>query len=100
MFQVTHAAALKVADVRRSQGVPDAAGLRVFEQARSNGERSFGLAFSEAPAQGDEISEQEGTRVFLAAEVAVPLADSALDVESTPEGSQLVLTRQDPGTIT
>jgi Fe-S cluster assembly iron-binding protein IscA len=100
MFQLTHAAALKVADVRRTQGVPDTAGLRVFEQARSNGERSFGLAFSEAPAEDDEVSEQEGTRVFLAPEVAAPLARSALDVESTPEGPKLVLTMQDPGTAT
>lgn len=100
MFQLTHAAALEVADVRRAQGVPETAGLRVFEQPNSNGERSFGLAFSESPFKDDEISEQEGTRVFLAPEVAIPLAESALDVESTPDGPKLVLTTQDSGTTT
>jgi Fe-S cluster assembly iron-binding protein IscA len=94
MLQLTTAAAAQVSALRRDRGLPEAAGLRVFEQAKSNGEMSFGVAFADAPAQGDEISELDGARVFVASEVAIPLAGAALDAEQTPEGTRLVLTRQ------
>lgn len=42
----------------------------------------------------DQVSEQEGTRIFIAPEVVEPLATAALDVEETPEGVKLVLTEQ------
>ncbi len=96
MLQLTAAGAAQVESLRRERGLPDAAGLRVFGQAGSNGESSFGLAFAEAPVQGDEITELNGTRLFVAPEVAVPLAAAALDSEQTPEGPRLVLTRRDP----
>jgi iron-sulfur cluster assembly protein len=95
MLQMTTAAAAQVSALRRERGLPEAAGLRVFEQAKTNGEMSFGVAFAEAPAKGDEISERDGARVFVASEVAAPLAGAALDAEETPEGPMLVLTRQD-----
>jgi Fe-S cluster assembly iron-binding protein IscA len=98
MLQLTEAGAAQVETIRRDRGLPDAAGLRVFGQATSNGQTSFGLAFAEGPARGDEISECNGTRVFVAPEVAVPLAEAALDSEQTPDGPRLVLTRQDAGT--
>ncbi len=40
------------------------------------------------------MSEQQGTRVFVAPEVVEPLATAALDVQETPEGAQLILTEQ------
>lgn len=58
---------------------------------------SLGLAFADVPAEDDQITESEGTRVFLAPEVAVPLEEAALDVRDTPEGSTFVLTAQRPG---
>jgi Fe-S cluster assembly iron-binding protein IscA len=97
MLQLTAAAAQQVTALRRQRGLPEAAGLRVFEQAKSNGDLSFGVAFAESPAQGDEISELDGARVFVASEVAAPLAGAALDTEQTPDGPRLVLTKRDSG---
>ena len=58
---------------------------------------ALGLAFAEVPAEDDQVTEQEGTRVFLAPEIVEPLASAALDVEQTPEGGKLVLTQQQMG---
>lgn len=94
MLQLTAAAAAQVSALRQERGLPEDAGLRVFEQAKTNGEMSFGLAFAAAPVQGDEISELDGVRVFVAPELALPLAEAALDSEQTADGPRLVLTRQ------
>jgi Fe-S cluster assembly iron-binding protein IscA len=55
---------------------------------------AVGLAFAAVPAEDDEVTEQEGTRMFVAPEVVEPLSSAALDVEETPDGPQLVLSRQ------
>ena len=94
MLQVTSAAATQLAQARESQGIPDTFGVRVFGEPQPNGGISLGLAFAELPAEDDEVSEQEGTRIFVAPEVIEPLAAAALDVEETPEGAKLVLTQQ------
>ena len=94
MLQVTSAAATQLAQARESQGIPDTFGLRVFGEPQPNGGISLGLTFAEVPAEDDQVSEQEGTRIFVAPEVVEPLATAALDVEETPEGAQLILTEQ------
>ena len=97
MLQLTHAAAAQIAEARRTQGIPETFGLRVFGQPQSGGDMALGLAFAEVPAEDDQVTEQEGTRVFLAPEIIEPLASAALDVEETPEGGKLVLTQQQMG---
>lgn len=95
MLQVTPAAAEQIAEARRQQGVPESFGIRIFGERQSGGEMTLGVVFAEVPAEDDAVSLQGGTRVFMAPDVAEPLASAALDVESTPEGPQLVLTEQD-----
>ena len=97
MLRLTHAAAAQLADVRQGQGLPETFGLRVFGEPQSGGRMGLQLSFAEVPAEDDEVSEQEGTRVFVAPEVVEPLSDAALDVEQTPEGTKLVLTQQELG---
>ena len=97
MLQLTHEAAAQVAEARQAQGLPDTFGLRVFGEPQSRGQMAVGLTFAEVPAENDEVTEQEGTRVFLAPEVAPALASAALDVEPTAEGPKLVLTQQQTG---
>src|SRR5918999_6254367 len=94
MLQLTHAAAAEIGEARRAQGLPDTFGLRVFGEPRSGGEMAVGLTFAEVPAEDDQVTEQEGTRVFVAPEVAGPLSSAALDVAHTPEGTKLVLMDQ------
>jgi Fe-S cluster assembly iron-binding protein IscA len=97
MLQLTHAAAAQVALARESQGLPDTFGLRVFGEQQAEGGLSLSLAFAEEPSTDDHVSEQEGTRLFVAPEVFEPLAGAALDVQETAEGTALVLTRQEAG---
>lgn len=97
MLQLTHAAAVELAGTRRARGLPDTAGLRVFGEPTPEGELALGVNFVEVPAEDDQITEREGTRVFIAPEVAAPLAAAALDVQQTPEGTKLVITEQEPG---
>ena len=98
-MQLTQAAARRVTSAREAQGVPDSFGLRVYGEPQESGATALGLAFTPVPAEDDEVSEQEGLRVFVAPEVAGPLASAALDVEETPEGVKLVLTQQDDGQV-
>ena len=97
MLQLTHAAANQIAEARQAQGLPETAGLRVFGEPRPGGELALGLTFAEVPAEGDEVTEQEGTRMFIAPEVAEPLASAALDVQETADGAKLILKDQGEG---
>lgn len=92
-MQLTQAAARQVTSAREAQGVPDTFGLRVFGEPQPSGGTALGLAFVEVPAEDDEVTEQQGLRVFVAPEVVGPLASAALDVEETPQGAKLVLTQ-------
>src|SRR5437660_7108953 len=95
MFQLTHAAATQVVQTRQAQGFPDTFGLRVFGQREATGGMALRLAFTDAPARDDEVTEQNGTRLFVAPEIAGPLSFAALDVEPTADGPKLVLIDQD-----
>jgi Fe-S cluster assembly iron-binding protein IscA len=97
MLRLTHAAATEVAQARQARGLPESFGLRIFGEPQPGGAIDLGLAFAEVPAEDDQVTEQEGTRLFLAPEVVEPLATAALDVQDTPDGTTLVLTEQEPG---
>jgi Fe-S cluster assembly iron-binding protein IscA len=97
MLQLTHDAAAEIAEARRAQGVPETFGVRVYGEPQSGGGMEVGLTFAQVPAEDDEVTEQEGTRVFVAPELAGPLSAAAIDVEQTPEGTKLVLTPQETG---
>ena len=96
MLQITHDAVQLLTDLRRGQNLPDEVGLRVFAEmpdASENGEVAIGLGFTDAPAMGDEVTETDGLRLFVAAEVAGPLADAAIDVTPADDGAQRLVFR-------
>ncbi len=95
MLQVSDAAVGVLEEARSAQEVPDSFGVRVFAQADEAGQTGLALAFAEEPADGDAVTEQSGTEIFVAEELAEPLATTVLDVEQTPEGPQLALVPQD-----
>ncbi|MGH9264863.1 MAG: hypothetical protein ACRD1D_09235 [Acidimicrobiales bacterium] len=97
MLQLTHAAATQVAQARQSQGLPETFGLRIYGEQQAGGGLTLGLAFAELPSEDDQITEQQGTKLFIASEVVEPLSSAALDVQDTPDGATLVLTEQQPG---
>jgi Fe-S cluster assembly iron-binding protein IscA len=94
MLQLTSAAAAQIAEARESRGLSDSFGLRLFGESQPGGGISLGLTFAEVPGEDDLVTEQEGTRMFVAPEVVDPLAMATLDAEETPEGMKLVLTQQ------
>lgn len=98
MLQITHDAAELISELRRGQDLPDSHGLRVFAETTEPGEVTIALGFTEMPAQGDQVTEQEGLKVFVAPEVAAPLDEAAIDVTKADDGaSRLVFRPQDAG---
>ena len=98
MLQLTHAAAAELAGTRQAQGLPDTAGLRVFGEPTPGGEVALGVTFAEVPAEGDQVSERDGMRLFVAPEVAEPLSTSSLDITLTGDGAKKLVITQEPET--
>ncbi|HMC52116.1 MAG TPA: hypothetical protein VKI64_05090 [Acidimicrobiales bacterium] len=95
MLKLTETAADRIEQVRRGQGLPDSFGVRVSGAAVPDGKVALQVAFSDGPVEGDQVAEQHGTQVFVAPDVAEPLTDAELDVESgAADGVQLVLRPQ------
>lgn len=98
MLQLSQEAATQLEQVRQQQGLPDTAGIRLSGVPMDDGNVGIHVAFAEAPAEGDQVAEQEGTKVFVAPELADPLADAELHVENSNEGMQLTLRKQEDDT--
>ena len=95
MLQVTHGAAALLTELRNGQDVPETYGVRVFPESTQPGEVTIGLGFTDAPAEGDQVTEQDGLKVFVAPELAAPLEDAAIDVAQEDGASRLVFRPQD-----
>jgi iron-sulfur cluster assembly protein len=57
------------------------AGLRITAANESNGDTALEFELAEAPAEGDEVLQEDGAAVFLDPIAAEVLADKTLDVE-------------------
>jgi Fe-S cluster assembly iron-binding protein IscA len=84
MLQCTQAAASTLRHVREQEGIPETYGLRVFPAQAPTGEVNLQLGFVEAPADGDQVNEAHGERLFVAPEIAEDLSALALDAVSDP----------------
>jgi Fe-S cluster assembly iron-binding protein IscA len=84
VLEITRGAAALLTELRQGQDVPEDYGLRVFPETNQPGEVTIGLGFTDQPAAGDQVAEQQGMKVFVAQELAAPLEDAAIDV--TDEG--------------
>ena len=94
MLQITHGAATFLSELRRGQEVPETYGLRVFPESTEPGEITIGLGFTDAPAEGDQVTEQDGLKVFVAPELATPLEDAAIDVAGDDGATKLIFRPQ------
>jgi Fe-S cluster assembly iron-binding protein IscA len=93
VLQITHGAATFLSELRRGQDVPETYGLRVFPESTEPGEITIGLGFTDTPADGDQVTEQDGLRVFVAPELASPLEDAAIDVTAESDGGAKLVFR-------
>jgi Fe-S cluster assembly iron-binding protein IscA len=98
VLEITHGAAALLTELRESQDVPDSYGVRVFPEATQPGEVTIGLGFADGPAEGDQVTEQEGLKVFVAPELASPLEGAAIDVAQENGASRLIFRPQEPET--
>ena len=94
MLQITHGAATFLSELRRGQDVPETYGLRIFPETTEPDEITVALGFTDAPADGDQVTEQDGLRVFVAPELAAPLEDAAIDVTAEEGAPHLVFRPQ------
>ncbi len=95
MLQITPGAAALLTELRDGQDVPETFGVRVFPESTQPGEVTIGLGFTEEPAADDQVTEQDGLKVFVAQELAAPLDDAAIDVSQDDGASRLVFRPQD-----
>lgn len=80
MLQCTPTAAMTLRQIGVQQGFPETYGVRVFPTATAEGEQALAIGFAERPAEGDQVDEQHGTRIFVAGEVADRLSGVELDL--------------------
>jgi Fe-S cluster assembly iron-binding protein IscA len=90
VLEITHGAAALLTELRKGQDVPEDYGLRVFPETDQPGEVTIGLGFTDQPAMGDQVSETDGLKVFVAQELAAPLEDAAIDVATQNGASKLI----------
>lgn len=95
MLELSQTAAEALDQARDEQDVPEDYGVRVSAQPGPDGQTGLAVGFAEAPAEGDEVSEQAGTQLFVAEELTGPLAESVIDMQETERGAQLVVKPQD-----
>ncbi len=95
MLELSQSAADALQQARDAQDVPEEYGVRVSAQPGPDGQTGLAIGFTEGPDEGDEVAEQAGTDLYVAEEVAEPLADSLIDVEDTEQGVQLVVKPQE-----
>ena len=94
MLQITPDAATFLSELRRGHDMPDTYGLRVFPESTASGKVSIGLGFTDDPLDGDQVTEQDGLRVFVAPELAEPLDDAEIDVAAEDGTSRIVFRPQ------
>ena len=90
MLEITHGAAALLTELRKGQDVPDDYGLRVFPETAEPGEVTIGLGFADQPVPGDQVTEADGMKLFVAQELAAPLEDATIDVAQENGEEQLV----------
>jgi Fe-S cluster assembly iron-binding protein IscA len=93
MLALTGRAAASLAEVRSQKGLPDHFGVRIFTSPRRGERATFQVGFVEGPEEGDEVGEKDGTRFFVAPEIAGSLAGHVLDAQE-PGERRLVLRRR------
>lgn len=75
-------------------GLPEGGGLRIVPQ-QTGGASGLAMAMAPLPQDDDQVIEEEGARIFVAAEVAPYLEDKVLDAEQQGDSIQFSLSDQD-----
>ncbi|MFB8003480.1 hypothetical protein [Nocardia sp. NPDC056000] len=83
MLTLTPTAIEVVRAMTSAEGMPEAAGLRIFTADDSS---ALQLAIAAEPAEQDQVLMAEGSRVYLDRQAAAYLDDKILDTGQDPNG--------------
>jgi iron-sulfur cluster assembly protein len=78
-----------------STELPNDSGLRIQAQPTGEGQVGFELTLVDDPAEGDQVIEEAGARVFVEPETVVYLEDKILDATVVEDRFQFSLSEQD-----
>jgi Fe-S cluster assembly iron-binding protein IscA len=78
-------------EARSAAEVPDCYGVRILGEQDAATGVIMGLGFAEEPFPGDQVTEQEGMRLFGAREVAEPLSATTIDASKDDGEPRLLL---------
>jgi Fe-S cluster assembly iron-binding protein IscA len=81
MLTLTESAKEMVRDMVSADGAPEGSGLRIAAAHDETGGPALSLELAAAPAEGDQVLDDEGTRVFLEPEAASMLDDKVLTAQ-------------------
>ncbi len=94
MLKITHDAAVALNSARAAAGAPDQFGARFsIANVPEEGGARLAITFVEAPAAGDDVSEQEGLNVYVAPELVQAIPEATVDAKPMDGETQLVLER-------
>ena len=85
MVEISAQVADLLDEVRRAYKVPRSAGLRFYGASpEGSAQQDVMVMFCEAPSEGDEVIEQNNTKLFIAPEVADRLEGASLNAKPGP----------------
>ena len=87
MLHLSQAAVVLLDAAKRQYRIPVDYGIRVSGASTTSGDPGIQIDFTGGPDDGDLVEEQHGAMVFVAADVAEPLADAELDVSPSVSGN-------------
>jgi Fe-S cluster assembly iron-binding protein IscA len=94
MLTLTESAKEMVREMVSAESAPEGSGLRIAA-AHSEGGPALTLELATEPAEGDQVLDDEGTRVFLEREAASLLDDKILTTERHDDHYHFSLEDQD-----
>jgi Fe-S cluster assembly iron-binding protein IscA len=83
MLTMTDNAVLVIRDLAAQQDVAEGGGLRIAADTDAG---SLSIELVEQPAQGDQVVDHQGARIFLDADAAELLNDTSVDATVDDEG--------------
>lgn len=91
MLSITETAQTAIRSLSEQAGLPETGGVRLALDENQSG---LQMSLAPEPAEGDEVVEDAGARVFMPAETATLLETQELDAAATPEGTGFSLRAQ------
>jgi iron-sulfur cluster assembly protein len=85
MLTLTDSAVTAIRSLTSQPELPEDTGLRIMSQ--NEGGPAFQVTLAEHPADGDQVIESAGARVFLEPGAALALDDKSLDAQVDDQGT-------------